>query len=101
MPRKARTRPVLGHLQQHGITDISAYAAQYDDVIPMWFGESDLVTPEPPRRALIESLKGGATFYQAQNGHPALRDKIAEYDTRLHDRPIAQEQFFVRAEGAR
>ena len=90
---------MLHDLQPQGISDISEYGAQFDDVIPMWFGESDLVTPEPPRRALIESLEGGATFYQAQNGHPALRDKIAQYDSRLHDRAIASDRITVTASG--
>ncbi len=99
MSIKPRIRPVLNHLQPQGISDISEYGAQFDDVIPMWFGESDLVTPEPPRRALIESLESGATFYQAQNGHPALRDKIAEYDTRLHDRPVVANRITVTASG--
>ena len=96
---KPRIRPVLNHLQPQGISDISEYGAQFDDVIPMWFGESDLVTPEAPRRALIRSLEAGKTFYQAQNGHPALRDKIAEYDSRLHDRPIAADRITVTASG--
>lgn len=94
-----RIRPALHHLQPQGISDISEYGAQFDDVIPMWFGESDLVTPEAPRRALIESLQSGATFYQAQNGLPALRDKIAEYDTRLHAQPIAPDRITVTASG--
>ena len=96
---KARIRPILHNLQPQGIADISEYGEQFDDVIPMWFGESDLVTPEAPRRALIQSLEAGKTFYQAQNGHPALRDKIAEYDTRLHDRSIAADRITVTASG--
>ncbi len=98
-PLKAPIRPVLNQLQPQGISDISEYGAQFDDVIPMWFGESDLVTPEPPRRALIESLESGATFYQAQNGHTALRNAIAEYDSRLHAKPVQADRITVTASG--
>ncbi len=97
--RKATIRPVLNHLQPQGISDISEYGAQFDDVIPMWFGESDLVTPEPARRALIESLESGATFYQAQNGHVALRNAIAAYDSRLHAKPVQADRITVTASG--
>jgi aspartate/methionine/tyrosine aminotransferase len=96
---KAAIRPVFSNLQPQGISDISEYGAQFDDVIPMWFGESDLMTPEPPRRALIESLESGATFYQAQNGHTALREAIAKYDSRLHAKPIAVDRVTVTASG--
>ena len=99
MPRKARIRPVLHHLQPQGISEISEYGADFDGVIPMWFGESDLVTPEAPRRALIDSLESGRTFYQAQNGVPALRETIATYDTRLHEKPIAMDRITVTASG--
>tara|TARA_Y100000588_G_scaffold47220_1_gene44568 strand:- start:748 stop:1911 length:1164 start_codon:yes stop_codon:yes gene_type:complete len=99
MPRELRIRPVLHHLKPQGISEISEYGADFDGVIPMWFGESDLVTPEAPRRALIESLESGKTFYQAQNGLPALRDAIAAYDTRLHDKPVAADRITVTASG--
>jgi aspartate aminotransferase len=101
LPSKPRApiRPVLDHLQPQGISDISEYGAQFDDVIPMWFGESDLVTPEPARRALVESLESGATFYQAQNGHTALRETIAAYDSRLHARAVDADRITVTASG--
>ena len=99
MPRKARIRPVLHHLQPQGISEISEYGADFGGVIPMWFGESDLVTPEAPRRALIDSLESGKTFYQAQNGVPALRETIAAYDTRLHEKPVAIDRITVTASG--
>ena len=99
MANDARIRPILHHLQPQGISEISEYGADFDGVIPMWFGESDLVTPEPPRRALIESLESGKTFYQAQNGHLALRETIAAYDTRLHSKPVAADRITVTASG--
>lgn len=99
MSQEARIRPVLHNLQPQGISEISEYGANFEGVIPMWFGESDLVTPDAPRRALIDSLESGNTFYQAQNGVTALRETIATYDTRLHDKPIATDRITVTASG--
>jgi aspartate/methionine/tyrosine aminotransferase len=96
---KAPIRSTVAALRPQGISDISIYGAQFDGVIPLWYGESDLPTPEIPRRALIESLNKGETFYQAESGRDELRDAIAAYDSGLHGREIKADRITVTASG--
>ena len=96
----SKIRPVLHAMPPQGIDAIFAYGQTMDhEVIPMWFGESDLSTPEPPRRAAVESLGRGETFYAAQSGMPELRRTIAEYMSRLHGRTIGADRVTVTASG--
>ena len=53
------------------------------DVIPLWFGEPDSVTPAFIRDAAKRALDGGETFYVSNYGIPALREAIARYQAGL------------------
>jgi aspartate/methionine/tyrosine aminotransferase len=62
-----------------------ANAGMHDpDVLPFWFGEPDLVTPQFIRDAAIASIARGETFYSQNFGIPELRSELARYVTRLH-----------------
>jgi len=62
-----------------------ANAGMHDpDVLPFWFGEPDLVTPQFIRDAAIASIARGETFYSQNFGIPELRNELARYVTRLH-----------------
>lgn len=54
------------------------------DVVPLWFGESDLTTPDFVREAASEGLHGGETFYTWQRGIPELRAALSGYTERLY-----------------
>lgn len=54
------------------------------DVVPLWFGESDLVTPDFVREAAAEGLREGETFYTWQRGTPELRAALSAYTERLY-----------------
>jgi aspartate aminotransferase len=54
------------------------------DVVPLWFGESDLVTPDFVRDAAAKGLQAGETFYTWQRGIPELRSALAAYTERLY-----------------
>jgi aspartate/methionine/tyrosine aminotransferase len=58
------------------------------DVLPFWVGEPDEPTPEFIRRAGIDSIAAGETYYSHNLGIPELREALAAYLTRLH-RPTA------------
>jgi len=51
-------------------------------LIPLWFGESDLVTPKFIRDAAIKALDEGKTFYTWARGIPELRAAIAAFHQR-------------------
>ena len=56
MSRRDPIRPKIRHLQANGIGLVSAEALGEPDVIALWFGESDLVTPAFIRDAAKQAL---------------------------------------------
>jgi aspartate/methionine/tyrosine aminotransferase len=53
------------------------------DIIPLWFGETDLVTPAFIREAAKRALDDGKTFYVPSRGIAALRGEIAAFHKRV------------------
>ena len=66
------------------IRQVADAAMGRTDVLPFWFGESDLPTPELIREAGARALAQGRTFYTQNLGIPELREAIAAYLGRLH-----------------
>ena len=93
-----RARSAVRALAPSKIREVSNASLGNPDVLPFWFGEPDEVTPEFVRRAAIESLEAGETFYSHNHGIPELRAALASYATRLH-RPTAAENISVSSSG--
>jgi len=77
-------RQAIERLQGSLIREIANAGMDRADVLAFWFGESDEVTPELIRRAAIESLERGETFYSQNLGLPELRESLARYTSALH-----------------
>lgn len=77
-------RDDIAALELSGITRIAAGSLGDSDVIPLWFGESDLVTPAFIRAAAKRALDEGLTFYTYPRGIPALREALQRYHRRLY-----------------
>jgi len=60
-------------------------------VLPFWFGEPDEVTPDFIRRAGMDALEAGETFYTHNLGIPELREALAAYVTRLHRTTVIED----------
>ena len=54
------------------------------DVLAFWVGEPDEPTPEFIRKAAIDSIAAGETFYTHNLGIPELREALARYLSHLH-----------------
>jgi len=67
-------------------------------VLAFWFGESDEVTPEVVRRAAIESIQQGETFYAHNLGLPELREAVSTYMSALHG-PVGVERLAITSGG--
>src|SRR6185295_10727941 len=65
-------RPAIESLEPNGIGLVAMMALGEPDLIPLWFGESDLVTPNFIRDAAKKALDDGKTFYTASRGIPSL-----------------------------
>ena len=61
-------REEIAALQLSGITRVAAGAIGNPSVIPLWFGESDIVTPDFIREAAKRALDEGRTFYNYPRG---------------------------------
>ena len=77
-------RPEIESLEQNGITKIALKRINDPKVIPLWFGEGDLVTPTFIRDAAKLALDEGNTFYTFTRGRVELRDAIKRYHDRLY-----------------
>jgi aspartate aminotransferase len=75
-------RPAIEALEANGIGLVAMLGLGEKDLIPLWFGESDLVTPAFIRDAAKAALDDGKTFYVQSRGMPALREAIAAYHKR-------------------
>jgi len=67
-----------------GIRKFFDLLSTIDDVISLGVGEPDYVTPEPIRRAAVESIQRGDTHYTSNYGLFELREKLSEHLERLY-----------------
>src|SRR5262245_6997442 len=75
-------------------------ARELGDVIPLWYGEGDMVTPAFIRDAAKAALDEGATFYVPNmRGLDALNHALCRYQTNLHGRPIPIQRTTVAPSG--
>ena len=91
-------RDAVLHLRGSKIREVANASLGKSDVLAFWFGEPDELTPEFIRRAGIDSLTAGETFYTHNYGIYELRAALATYVSRLH-RPVAIENIIVTSSG--
>ncbi|HEX6441239.1 MAG TPA: pyridoxal phosphate-dependent aminotransferase [Stellaceae bacterium] len=92
-------RDAIRELRGSRIAEISALGMGDPQVIPLWYGEGDLPTPEFIGRAASDALRAGHTFYTYKAGLPELRAALAEYQTRLYGRDIDTDRVAVTSSG--
>jgi aspartate/methionine/tyrosine aminotransferase len=79
-------------LELSGIGKIAVGALDDPEIIPLWFGESDLVTPPFIRDAAKRALDEGKTFYSYSRGHRPLRDALDRYHQRIYGLALEPER---------
>ncbi len=82
MPRLA---PSVEQVPRSRIREIAEIAMGMDGVLRLYFGESNLPTPEYIKQAAVKALAEGYTFYTENAGLPSLRRAIAAYYRRLQE----------------
>ena len=100
----AGLRPEALSVPESGIVEVYNYGRDRQGLIPMWSGESDIVTPSFICDAATRALAAGETFYTHQGGIPQLREAIARYMTRTYGgmpggAAFEPERFFVTIGG--
>jgi len=93
--RREPVRPDIAELELTGISRIAVGAMHDPEVIPLWFGESDIVTPDFIREAAKKALDDGQTFYSSSRGTPALRAAILRYHERIYGLGLAEGRLIV------
>lgn len=97
MPQVASSVENVPHSR---IRELAEIAMGMDGVLRLYFGESNLPTPDYIKRAAIRAMQEGYTFYTENAGLPSLRRAIAENYRRLHGVEIdAATEVVVTASG--
>ena len=66
------------------IRELAEIAMSMDGVLKLYFGESNLPTPEFIKRAAQKAMADGYTFYTENAGLPSLRKALTRYYQELH-----------------
>jgi aspartate/methionine/tyrosine aminotransferase len=92
-------RPLVRDLEASKIREVSVAGAGIEGVLPLWFGEPDIVTPQFIRDAAAQSLMAGETFYNDNLGILPLREAILRYHQRNGRRAESVNRLCVTASG--
>jgi aspartate aminotransferase len=85
---------------QSRIRELADIAMKMDDVLKLYFGESNIPTPEYIKRAAAKALEEGYTYYTENAGLPGLRQDLADYYRRVQDVDLdPQSEIVVTASG--
>ena len=88
-------RSDVAALTPSGITLISRGRGDRPGLIPLWYGESDLPTPDFIRAAAKRALDDGMTFYTPARGVLRLREAIRDWHRRRVNADIDIERITV------
>jgi aspartate/methionine/tyrosine aminotransferase len=80
MPNLAASVEQVPHSR---IREVAEAAMQMDGVLRLYFGESNLPTPDYIKRAAAKALEEGYTFYSENAGLPGLRQDLADCYRRM------------------
>jgi aspartate/methionine/tyrosine aminotransferase len=80
----ARIAPSALAVPHSRIRELAEIAMGMSGVLKLYFGESNLATPDFIKQAAQEALKQGHTYYTENAGMPSLRQAIARYTAKLH-----------------
>jgi aspartate aminotransferase len=82
-------RAQIRDLHTENIANLALRARELGDVVALWYGEGDMVTPNFIRDAAKAAFDEGLTFYiPNMRGYPPLNEALSEYQTRLHGKPV-------------
>ena len=86
-------RAQIRDLHTETIANLAMRARELGDVIALWYGEGDVVTPAFIRDAAKAAFDEGLTFYiPNMRGYGPLNEALSEYQTRLHGQSIPIER---------
>ena len=99
IPKLAPIRPEVLAIETQQIMQVSTLAMDDPEVIAMWYGESDVRTPDFICEAASAALRRGQTFYTHKWGIPLLRETLATYTGSLYGLEVTTERVSVTSSG--
>jgi len=82
------------------IRELAEIAMGMDGVLKLYFGESNVPTPDYIKRAAQKAMADGFTFYTENAGLPSLRNSLARYYKEVHGVELdPTAEFVVTASG--
>ena len=82
------------------IRELADIAMSMEGVLRLYFGESNVSTPDYIKDAAIRALREGYTFYTENAGLPSLRQALADKYAELHNVALdPMKQIVVTASG--
>jgi aspartate aminotransferase len=93
--QKSPIRPSIRNIEPNGIGKVAMLALGEPDLLPLWFGETDLKTPDFICDASKRALDEGRTFYTHPRGIAPLRQAIREFHRRTLGSEIAFDRITV------
>ncbi len=91
-------RPAVRSLAASKIRELFNSGLGRSGILPFWVGEPDEPTPEFIRKAGMDSIAAGETFYTHNLGIPEIREALAAYLSRLH-KTVVVEQLALTSAG--
>ncbi len=77
--------PSAQRVPRSRIRELADIAMSMDGVLRLYFGESNLPTPDYIKQAAVRALAGGYTYYTENAGLPSLRKALAAHYRKLHE----------------
>jgi aspartate aminotransferase len=97
--RSGGVRPIVEAMPFSKIGQVAMAGLGDPEVIPLWFGESDVPTPAFICEAAAAAMRAGHTFYTFKRGIPELRQAIARYLTGLYAKPVDWQRVIITSSG--
>ena len=98
-PPSGALRSAIERMPASRIRDVANEAMGMEGLIPLWFGEPDVPTPDFICQAAADALFRGETFYTPNRGMPDLRHALAGYTSALYQVPVADDRITITASG--
>lgn len=92
-------RPAVAEIPDSLIRAVANAGIGRSDVIPLWFGEPDLPTPQFICDAAAQAMRAGHVKYTHSRGIPELRDTLAAYMTGIYGVPVEADRITLSASG--
>ena len=98
-PPSGELRSAIERMPASRIRDVANEAMGMEGLIPLWFGEPDVPTPDFICQAAADALFRGETFYTPNRGMPDLRHALAGYTSALYQVPVTDDRITITASG--